>query len=70
MSWKADLHIHSKYSDRPTSWILKKFGCSECFTEPEKIYQIAKKKGMNCYTITDHNEIRGCLEILKYPFTF
>ncbi len=70
MTWKADLHVHSKYSDKPTNWLLKKFGCSECFTEPEEIYQIAKKKGMNCVTITDHNDIRGCLEILKYPHTF
>jgi len=70
MKWKADLHVHSKYSDQPTNWLLKKFSCSECFTEPEEIYQIAKKKGMNCVTITDHNDIRGCLEILKYPYTF
>lgn len=70
MKWKADLHIHSKYSDQPTNWLLKKFGCSECFSEPEEIYQTAKKKGMNCVTITDHNDIRGCLEILKYPYTF
>lgn len=68
--WKADLHVHSKYSDQPTNWLLKKFGLSECFTEPEHIYQVAKKSGMNCVTITDHNEIRGCLEILKYPNTF
>ncbi len=70
MKWKADLHVHSKYSDQPTNWLLKKFGCSECFTDPEQIYQAAKKKGMNCFTITDHNDIRGCLEILKYPYTF
>lgn len=70
MKWKADLHVHSKYSDQPTNWLLKKFGCSECFTEPEQIYQTAKKKGMSCVTITDHNDIRGCLEILKYPYTF
>ncbi len=70
MKWKADLHLHSKYSDKPTNWLLKKFGCSECFSEPEQIYQIAKKKGMSCVTITDHNDIRGCLEILKYPYTF
>ena len=70
MKWKADLHVHSKYSDQPSNWLLRKFGCSESFTEPEEIYHAAKKMGMNCYTITDHNEITGCLEILKYPNTF
>ncbi|HSA06726.1 MAG TPA: glycosyltransferase [Candidatus Gastranaerophilales bacterium] len=70
MKWKADLHVHSKYSDKPTNWLLKQFGCSECFSEPEEIYQAAKKQGMTCVTITDHNDIRGCLEILKYPDAF
>lgn len=70
MKWKADLHVHSKYSDQPTNWLLKKSGCAECFTEPIEIYKAAKKNGMNCITITDHNEIRGCLEILEFPNTF
>ncbi len=70
MKWKADLHIHSKYSDQPTNWLLQKSGCAECFTEPLEIYKTTKKNGMNCCTITDHNEIRGCLEILEYPNTF
>lgn len=70
MKWKADLHVHSKYSDQPVNWLLKKSGCSECFIEPTEIYKISRKNGMTCCTITDHNEIRGCLEILKYPNTF
>ncbi|MFA6989005.1 MAG: PHP domain-containing protein, partial [Candidatus Gastranaerophilaceae bacterium] len=70
MSWKIDLHVHSKYSNKPTNWLLKKFGCSECFTEPKEIYQAAKKRGMTAFTITDHNQIAGCYEILEYPNTF
>ena len=70
MKFKADLHIHSKYSDQPTNWLLKKFGCSECFSEPEEIYKNAKKVGMSFVTITDHNEIRGCLEIINHPDVF
>jgi len=70
MSWKADLHVHSKYSNKPTNWLLKKFGCSECFTEPKEIYNLAKKRGMTAFTITDHNQIKGCYEILEYPNTF
>jgi len=70
MGWKADLHVHSKYSNKPTNWLLKKFGCSECFTEPKEIYRLAQERGMTAFTITDHNQIAGCYEILEYPNTF
>ena len=31
---KADLHVHSKYSDRPSEWILRRLGAPECYTPP------------------------------------
>jgi glycosyltransferase involved in cell wall biosynthesis len=67
---KVDLHVHSKYSVRPSQWILQKLGCPECFTEPAEIYRIAKKKGMDLVTITDHNTISGSAEIAHLPDTF
>lgn len=66
----VDIHVHSKYSKRPSQWILKKIGCPECFTEPLKIYQIAKTRGMSHVTISDHNTIDGALEIAHLPETF
>jgi glycosyltransferase involved in cell wall biosynthesis len=65
-----DAHVHSKYSQRPSQWILKKIGCPECFTEPLDIYQIAKRRGMSDVTITDHNTIDGALDIAHLPDTF
>lgn len=65
-----DIHVHSKYSKRPSQWILKKIGCPECFTEPLKIHQIAKARGMSHVTITDHNAIDGALEIAHLSDTF
>jgi glycosyltransferase involved in cell wall biosynthesis len=65
-----DMHVHSKYSKRPSQWILKKIGCPECFTEPLDIYQIAKNRGMTHVTISDHNSIDGALEIAHLPDTF
>ncbi len=65
-----DVHVHSKFSTRPSQWILQKIGCPECFTEPLKIYQIAKSRGMSHVTITDHNTINGALEIAHLPDTF
>jgi len=66
----TDVHVHSKYSKRPSQWILKKIGCPECFTEPIDIYQIAKSRGMTHVTISDHNSIDGALEIAHLPDTF
>lgn len=67
---KIDLHVHSKYSTRPSQWVLQKLGCQECYTEPRTLYRLAKKRGMSLVTITDHNVIDGCLEIAGLPDTF
>lgn len=68
---KVDLHTHSKYSRNPSNWFLKKVGASESYTEPETIYQIAKERGMSFVTITDHDEIKGSLDLAeKYGDAF
>jgi glycosyltransferase involved in cell wall biosynthesis len=67
---KIDMHVHSKFSKRPSEWILKKLSCPESFTDPAHLYTIAKKRGMSLVTITDHNTIDGCLEIADLPDTF
>ena len=67
---RIDIHVHSKYSKRPSQWILKKIGCPESFTEPLQIYQIAKHRGMSHVTISDHNSIDGALEIAHLKDAF
>jgi len=67
---KCDMHVHSKYSTRPAEWVLQKIGCSESYTEPMRLYQIAKNRGMGLVTITDHNVIDGALSIAHLPDTF
>ncbi|MBS3756871.1 MAG: glycosyltransferase [Desulfobacterales bacterium] len=67
---KVDLHVHSKMSDRPSHWILQKLSCPESFTHPAKLYQVAKQRGMDLVTITDHNTINGSIEIAHLPDTF
>ena len=65
---KADLHVHSKFSNHPSEWFLQRIGANECYTEPEFIYQGAKERGMDYITITDHNRIEGSLLLKeKYP---
>lgn len=67
---KADLHVHSKYSKRPSEWVLRKIGCAESYTEPLRLYELAKKRGMDLVTITDHNTLAGSLEIAHLEDTF
>ncbi len=67
---QIDIHVHSKYSKRPSQWILNKIGCPESFTEPLTLYRIAKERGMSHVTISDHNTIDGALEIAHLADTF
>ncbi len=56
---KADLHIHSKFSNRPSEWVLQRLGAQQSYTTPEDVYQRAKEAGMSYVTITDHNTFEG-----------
>ena len=67
---RADLHVHSKYSDRPSEWFLRRIGAPECFVEAESLYSEMRNRGMDFVTISDHNSIRGALEIAHLPGTF
>lgn len=65
---KADLHVHSKYSDHPSTWGHKVYKSPESFTEIETVYSQAKLRGMDFVTLTDHDDIRGSLELTQtYP---
>ncbi len=67
---KVDLHIHSRFSDRPSEWFLRRIGAPESFVEPQDVYKICRKRGMDFVTVTDHNSIEGALSIAHLPGTF
>jgi len=69
-SYKADLHVHSSHSNKPTYWAMRKFNVPESYTSPQHLYRVARERGMNFVTITDHNAITGALEIGHLPGTF
>lgn len=58
---KADLHVHSRHSTRSGS--LKFLRSRDCYSDPLTVYRTAKARGMDLVTITDHDEIGGCLEL-------
>lgn len=68
--YRADLHVHSSFSDKPSFWAIRKLNCPESYTSPEFIYNTAKKVGMDYVTITDHDTINGALEIAHLPGVF
>lgn len=69
-TYRADLHVHSSHSNKPTYWALRKFNCPESYSSPRFIYHVARKQGMDYVTITDHNTINGALEIAHLPGAF
>ena len=65
---KVDLHVHSRYSEKPNEWFLKRIGAAESYTEPTSIYERALAAGMDLVTVTDHNRMEGALELFsRYP---
>ena len=45
-------------------------GLPECATPPAEVYELAKRRGMDFVTITDHDTIDGVLQIADRPDVF
>jgi glycosyltransferase involved in cell wall biosynthesis len=67
---KADLRLHSSFSDRPTNFFLKRLKARESMTEPEAAYALAKRRGMDYFTLTDSDTIAGCEMLLHHGDVF
>lgn len=61
--YKADLHCHSRFSGLVKH--LRFLRARDCYSQPAAVYQRAKERGMDLVTITDHDSIDGCLELLN-----
>jgi predicted metal-dependent phosphoesterase TrpH len=48
----ADLHVHSRRSE-------------DSFLDPRAAIKVAAAKGLNCLAITDHNTVKGGLELVE-----
>jgi len=67
---RADLHCHSTASAVSRLGVQRALGLPECATPPEEVYALAKRRGMDFVTITDHDTIDGALEIADRPDVF
>ena len=67
---KVDLHCHSTASQESQLGVQRALGLPECATPPEEVYALARRRGMDLVTITDHDTISGVLEIADRPDVF
>jgi len=58
---RADLHVHSEASQESRLGVQRALGLPECATPPEEAYDLAKRRGMDFVTLTDHDTIAGAL---------
>jgi glycosyltransferase involved in cell wall biosynthesis/predicted metal-dependent phosphoesterase TrpH len=67
---RADMHCHSTASEHPKLGIQRTVGLPECATPPAEVYELAKARGMDFVTITDHDTIDGCMDLAGRPDVF
>jgi glycosyltransferase involved in cell wall biosynthesis/predicted metal-dependent phosphoesterase TrpH len=67
---RADLHVHSSASAASKLGIQRSLQIPECATDPAEVYELAKRRGMDFVTITDHDTIDGGLSIEHLSDTF
>ncbi|MGI9099100.1 MAG: glycosyltransferase [Solirubrobacteraceae bacterium] len=60
---RVDLHCHSTASVVSKLGVQRALGLPECATPPEDVYELAKRRGMDFVTITDHDAIDGALQL-------
>jgi glycosyltransferase involved in cell wall biosynthesis/predicted metal-dependent phosphoesterase TrpH len=64
------MHCHSTASQLSKLGVQRSLGLPECATPPQEVYELARRRGMDFVTITDHDTIAGCLELADRPDCF
>jgi glycosyltransferase involved in cell wall biosynthesis/predicted metal-dependent phosphoesterase TrpH len=64
------MHVHSTASELSKLGIQRSLHLPECATPPEEVYELAKRRGMDFVTITDHDTIAGATALDHLPDTF
>jgi predicted metal-dependent phosphoesterase TrpH len=59
---RADLHVHSCHSRVTAS--LPFLRSRDCYSSPLDVYLVAKRRGMDVVTLTDHDSIDGWRELM------
>jgi glycosyltransferase involved in cell wall biosynthesis len=67
---RCDLHVHSVHSTDSGNYALRRARLGESYTEPGRLYEICRRRGMSLVTISDHNTLEGAVRIADRPGTF
>jgi len=65
---RMDAHVHSSASDGPAVAALGFIGCPESYSEPEKVFDQARARGMDLVALTDHDTIGGAMSLVERGF--
>lgn len=63
---KLDAHVHTHFSGMTSIWPLS-LVMRESYNTPERVYRLAKARGMDLVAITDHDTIAGALTLAHLP---
>lgn len=66
---KCDLHVHSFYSGPCTTPIIGKI-CRESYSDPGEVYLRLRQRGMDLFTLTDHDSIEGAEKVRHHAGFF
>src|ERR1700722_7874332 len=67
---RADMHVHSTASQLSKLGVTRSLQLPECAKPPEEVFALAKRRGMDFVTITDHDTIEGVLALSHLEDTF
>ena len=63
------MHVHSYFSGQTTTPFARKF-CRESYSNPHDVYSLLHRRGMNLFTLTDHDSIEGAEQLRQHPDFF
>ena len=66
---RCDLHVHSYFSGPTTTPFARNF-CRESYSNPHDVYSLLHRRGMNLFTLTDHDSIEGTEQLRQHPDFF
>src|ERR1700693_2627587 len=62
------MHVHSYFSGLCTTAFVRRF-CRESYSNPDEVFARLRQRGMNLFTLTDHDSIEGA-EKLRHHSNF
>jgi predicted metal-dependent phosphoesterase TrpH len=63
------MHVHSYFSGACTTPFARRF-CRESYNDPHQVYSLLERRGMNLFTLTDHDSVEGAEKLRGLPGFF